>query len=1416
MTYIQQYGNLLYTSVAFSTYSETDQRTYWGIKADQEIPFFKTYDISPVPIDPLPEPVANDYDPTLNKLSYTTVAFSSYIHIVNQARFMAIRDPEVPVYIADQVLSEINPTHAYNTAAVYGTYGSHLQNLSYTSVAFRSNLIAGPKVDWKGIPDPEIPYQQYPVAIVTPYSQKVSQTQNALVSGSDSYTTANNPAVIIELWEWEWGDDTVNGFGEQAFHSYAELGTYVGTLTVTDSLGQKAKASFTVEVLEFAENRTLYATSEEADLFVTFDNGESWRKYATRSIKQQTMKNVSGRCVESDPINQFMAYFGFNNGTVWKTRDGLGTLDLLYDLGRKVDITSISIDPYTGYKLYFSTEDGYIYEADSDGFTPLKVIGNFGETSKINVIKVGGIGGNKILAGFQEPTGVSLHPGSIFYDEEFPYYQPNTASLSTLKQYKKGSAITSVTDGHGNPVTDGEGNQIVRTTYFNGWYNESDVFDEPPEIDSYVKEPVLDIAFSRYNSRIYFAATSGYVLEYGNTANDESPFGEPTYRTNKYEQVGLNSIDSVLIRHVFLPNGEYARAVGDGGIIAGASSTPHLVKSIRGEISPGTPGFVNAIALPQHSPFGPVPEAQIVKADNSTQNKFWWTYHNGVFRSYEGTYYLGYQTGRHPSSVDVPILITYTQSYYLLTAPSYIRGISQGPTISAYDIPKTFWDPLLPIKIPYNPGNTYFPIYYPYFPIYYPPYLGYDGYPGYFPDGPYYPYLPPLPYPDPGTLYPPDWQPPGTYDPFPDPPYPPPPTWTGGTFPTDINPFMPIGPYGTRCGITDNATFLSQPVNVSQNDIYFQTPSARDFEVGEYVDIQVEKMRVLEVHPGMLIVERGALNTIPYPHYRTEIIRAVIETGDFETGNGVVLNEAITSTQTVIPFIIPGAEGFDVDDYVMGNLEKMRILSISVDDITVVRGVLGTTATSHPLGTILWAITPDSGGDQVVGLKASQDIHADDTDLYFEDVRPFDLGGVYEIDDGHGTIENIFVHSKTEFGPPFFPGQGYISVSRGYNGTVPSFFVKGWFAHPFEYGARSKYKISKLIAGDIRIGTQSGGSFEDSEFHVVSPTSMRCSLIRPTAISGDKVGLQVDVHASQVAIGFFCRIDMPGYEASEEPPQWGLEYAAVNQWYGLFGTMIGFSCDGPNYESGIIRRSQWPGNPKYYPPIGGSLTMGNWAWANGQLQEYSSQFDTTTPTQWAIPDVAGAHIPIRKWFWISAVFDVHAQPFKTDIGEHETRLFEEYEFWDPTIIWKITSIYGDIITSDSNRNGIISLNVVDNPQAILAKAGNFADKEFFTVGNYKNIYDALHFDGWDSRVASSQLDGPQFDKIFIGPHVAVNEYLESLGYGWNIPPDITVWYDGIDIRPGENQLFGPPAITNLKGEWQEPGTELWPWQYGEL
>lgn len=410
-TYDPYLQNLLYTTVGFKSYLQTYPAVAFRIKEDLEVPFFQAYDISPRPVTYPTYTSYFSYNPSYSYFGHTTVGFKARAETTYRTFWKSKADSEIPFNYSYPSNLIGYPVHApnYQTQFVYHPY---YKNMFYDAVAFRAKAQTGPVSFWRGIPDPEAPFAQLPVAEVDPPYQEIGLNQSAYVSGAGSRSTANNPAITIDRHVWDWGDG-FSSEGIQSSHQYAALGSYTGKLTVTDSLGNKAIANFSVVVTNSAQYRVLYAGSDEGELAVTFNDGNNWRIYPMRGLKSATASQIKCRSVAVHPDNRLMAVFGFNDGRIYKTEDGLRTVQ--GPIGQALppdDINAIKYDPFSGFQIYAGTESGKLYQTSAFADQQLELVFNFGK--RIKSIDLAGFGGQKIIVGGTGLLSISKDGGQTW------------------------------------------------------------------------------------------------------------------------------------------------------------------------------------------------------------------------------------------------------------------------------------------------------------------------------------------------------------------------------------------------------------------------------------------------------------------------------------------------------------------------------------------------------------------------------------------------------------------------------------------------------------------------------------------------------------------------------------------------------------------------------------------------------------------------------------------------------------------------------------------------------------------------------------------------------------------------------------------------------------------------------------------
>lgn len=829
-SYAPHLAALLYGDVAFKGYSIAGSYDNWNITADLEVPFFQTYSISPGPIPVGGTVYSWSYDPELGRLTYADFAFSTYAIAGTYTYWRGVSDPEVPMLYSapDPIIPIIPSTYIPNTTYNWA-YDPYLKNNLYSDFAFKSKATTGQVSFWKQIPDPEFPYLQRPIASVDPPYQEIGLNQIAVVSGANSLPTANNPAVVIEQWEWNWGDGTANSFGIIANHIYTVIGEYIGYLTVTDSLGQIDLIGFHVSVTNSQEYRVLYSISEGGHLACTFNDGGSWRVYSMRQNKAVTAPVIKGRSVAVDPDNRLIAYFGFEDGRIFKTEDGLVTVqDPIVDLGFYGDsVNAIEVEPFSGFYIYFGTESGKLYKSVSmktQGPLAYDLIKDFDK--RVRCLVISRIVSRTFIIG--------------------------------------GTNLLSISSDNGVTWTD---------------------LDTSLDINN--------IEFSKEDSRVAFASGGGQIVKIDVPKKIIS---------NRITDPGVLSVSTL---------------AKIDGIISSKISHHFIRRAV-----PSSVVFQNTTELKSD-----IPWADIVLADRSNTDKWFFTYDNKVFKTYYNTY---------PQTVS-----EYTPTYQILFSYGKIKGLAQGSLVNSYDGFDWNFPTIPPIQWPGLPSPTFPPLgpdfTFPSFGPYggtpnFGPLPGIDPPTTYFPNPPAFPTYFPIPDIPVGAFNPPDF----TFDP---------PDFSG----LDSDDFVSA----TKCYSGDPAGIVLGLI--SQHDTVIYVSDASLFSAGKVIKIEEEIMLIMSVTPSSITVQRGHYNSAIYAHYKIgsplaqflgkqPFTRASSSTSTNLILEGTAINETDTG------FYLDTTDTVSVGQVIIIDTELMQITSISITGnhfIQVTRGYAGSPHMPH-------------------------------------------------------------------------------------------------------------------------------------------------------------------------------------------------------------------------------------------------------------------------------------------------------------------------------------------------------------------------------------------------------------------------------------------------------------------------------------
>jgi len=113
---------------------------------------------------------------------------------------------------------------------------------------------------------------------------------------------------------------------------------------------------------------------------------------------------------------------------------------------------------------------------------------------------------------------------------------------------------------------------------------------------------------------------------------------------------------------------------------------------------------------------------------------------------------------------------------------------------------------------------------------------------------------------------------------------------------------------------------------------------------------------------------------------------------DYDNDNTTAINKPLAAEQTIVS--VNSASNFSVDDYIRLGEENMQIRSINGNQITVYRGVDGTTVTDHADGSVIDIISgsrdatlPLTGDDALIA--SGDDFGFNEMSSFFEDFKNY-------------------------------------------------------------------------------------------------------------------------------------------------------------------------------------------------------------------------------------------------------------------------------------------------------------------------------------------------------------------------------------------------------------------------------------------
>ena len=179
--------------------------------------------------------------------------------------------------------------------------------------------------------------------------------------GSDSFEAVDGGKVPVASYQWDFGDGSVGNTSATPSHTYAQAGTYLVTLEVTDDDGQKDSYSRNIHVSEPG----LLVWAEAMDAGYDLEKGEGL--YIVGYVENHSSDDVSDVVVPLD----------FLTGTIFPDDVGRGSQATSYtritSVSRKdTTIAFLSPGERAEIEVYFVV-DGYASHAPAENRVPLEV-----------------------------------------------------------------------------------------------------------------------------------------------------------------------------------------------------------------------------------------------------------------------------------------------------------------------------------------------------------------------------------------------------------------------------------------------------------------------------------------------------------------------------------------------------------------------------------------------------------------------------------------------------------------------------------------------------------------------------------------------------------------------------------------------------------------------------------------------------------------------------------------------------------------------------------------------------------------------------------------------------------------------------------------------------------------------------------
>ena len=184
----------------------------------------------------------------------------------------------------------------------------------------------------------------YSTSLIQPPVASFSFVENDLTVDFDASSSTDDGSIVS--WDWDFGDGS-SASGEVVSHTYAEVGSYTVTLTVTDNDGATGSTSETVDagnplpIANFSANQVFGTLDVDFDGSASSDNG---------SVVSWDWDFGDGNTASGEVVSHTFASLGTFSVTLTVTDDEGATgattmdVDVVDDSGGTMHIASISTE----------------------------------------------------------------------------------------------------------------------------------------------------------------------------------------------------------------------------------------------------------------------------------------------------------------------------------------------------------------------------------------------------------------------------------------------------------------------------------------------------------------------------------------------------------------------------------------------------------------------------------------------------------------------------------------------------------------------------------------------------------------------------------------------------------------------------------------------------------------------------------------------------------------------------------------------------------------------------------------------------------------------------------------------------------------------------------------------------------------